>query len=52
MTSKVHHLLALKDEVTYLKTQTEGSGKGSIFTTINVLENRIKEISEEIEKNG
>ena len=52
MTSKLQYLLILKDEISYLKTQTEGSGKGSIFTTINVLEHRIKEISKEIEKNG
>ena len=52
MTSKLQHLLTLKDEIAYLKTQTEGSGKGSIFTTINILEHRIKELSKEIERNA
>ena len=33
--SKLTHLLALMDEVTYLKTQIEGSGTGDIYTTIN-----------------
>ena len=28
MKSKLQHLLTLKDEVSYLKTQTEGGGKG------------------------
>ena len=51
MKSKLQHLLFLKDEIEYLKTQTEGSGKGHIFTTISTLEHRVKEISEEIEKN-
>ena len=52
MKSKLQHLLALKDEVSYLKTQTEGSGKGHFFTTINVLERRIQDIAKEIDANG
>ena len=51
MKSKLQHLLFLKDEIECLKKRTEGSGKGSIFTAINVLERRVEEISEEIEKN-
>ncbi len=47
--SKVTHLLALKDEVAFLKTQTEGGGKGHFFTTINVLERRIEDLAKEIE---
>ena len=30
--SKLTHLLALMDEVTYLKTQIEGSGTGQFYT--------------------
>ena len=52
MTSKLQHLLALKDEIAYLKTQTEGGGKGHFFTTINVLEHRIEQLSKEIEQNA
>ena len=52
MKSKLQHLLALKDEVSYLKTQTEGGGKGHFFTTINLLERRIEDITKEIEQNG
>ena len=51
MKSLVQHLLFLKDEIECLKKQTGGSGKGSIFTAINVLERRLEEISEQIEKN-
>ena len=50
MKSKVQHLLVLKDEIEYLKTQTEGGGKGHFFTTINVLERRIQDIANEIEQ--
>ena len=48
--SKLTHLLALMDEVTYLKTQIEGSGTGHIYTTINTLTRRIKELRKEIEQ--
>ena len=48
--SKLTHLLALMDEVNYLKTQTEGSGKGHVFTTISTLKHRIKEIRKEFEQ--
>ena len=52
MKSKLRHLLSLKDEVAYLKTQTEGGGKGHIFTTIDVLERRIEELTKEIDTNA
>tara|TARA_R110000796_G_C14298883_1_gene404974 strand:- start:361 stop:519 length:159 start_codon:yes stop_codon:yes gene_type:complete len=52
MKSKVQHLLVLKDEVSFLKTQTEGGGKGHFFTTINVLERRIEDLAKEIDSNG
>lgn len=52
MESKVQHLLVLKDEIEFLKTQTEGGGKGHFFTTINVLERRIQDIAKEIDANG
>ena len=48
--SKLTHLLALMDEVTYLKRQIEGSGTGHIYTTINTLTHRIKEIRKELEQ--
>ena len=48
--SKLTHLLALMDEVTYLKKQIEGSGTGHIYTTINTLTHRIKELRKEIEQ--
>lgn len=51
MKSKLNHILALKDEVSFLKTQTEGGGKGHFFTTINVLEKRIEDLAREIENN-
>tara|TARA_A100000172_G_scaffold46222_1_gene28607 strand:+ start:1828 stop:2025 length:198 start_codon:yes stop_codon:yes gene_type:complete len=50
--SKLQHLLSLKDEIAYLKTQTEGGGKGHFFTTINVLEKRIEDIAKEIDKDA
>ena len=52
MKSKLQHLLALKDEVAYLKTKTEGGGKGHFFTAINVLEKRIEDIAKEMDKDG
>jgi hypothetical protein len=52
MSIKLNHLLALKDEIAYLKTETNGSGKGSIFTTISVLERRVEELVKEIGNNG
>jgi len=48
--SKLTHLLALMDEVTYLKKQIEGSGTGHIYTTINTLTRRIKELRKDIEQ--
>ena len=50
--SKLTHLLALMDEVTYLKTQIEGSGTGHIYTTINTLTHRIKELRKDIEQDN
>lgn len=48
--SKLTHLLALMDEVTYLKTQIQGSGTGHIYTTINTLTHRIKKLRKEFEQ--
>jgi hypothetical protein len=48
--SKLTHLLALMDEVTYLKRQIEPSGCGHIYTTINTLTHRIKRIKKRIEQ--
>lgn len=50
--SRITHLLALMDEVTYLKTQTRESDTGHIFTTIRTLEDRINKLRKEIEKDN
>jgi len=50
--SKVTHLLALIDEIAYLKTQTRDSDTGHIFTTIRTLEDRVKQLKVEIEKDN
>tara|TARA_R110002153_G_scaffold180205_1_gene333666 strand:+ start:590 stop:751 length:162 start_codon:yes stop_codon:yes gene_type:complete len=49
MTTKLQHLLILKDEVAYLKTQIQDGGTGHIHTTIRTLESRIETITKEIE---
>ena len=51
MKEKLQHLLFLKDEIAFLKTQTVGSGKGSFFTAINILEWRVETLVKEIGKN-
>ena len=48
--SQVTHLIALMDEVECLKLETEGSGKGHIFTTISTLENRIRRLRKKLEQ--
>jgi len=48
--SKLTYLLALMDEVDYLKTQTADAGKGHIYTTISTLKHRIKELRKELEQ--
>ena len=50
--SKVTHLLALIDEIAYLKTQTRDSDTGHISTTIRTLEDRVKQLKVEIEKDN
>ena len=50
MKSKLQHLLALKDEIAYLQTQTEGGGKGHYFTTISVLDRRVEDLVNELDK--
>jgi hypothetical protein len=42
------HMLALKDEIEILKTKIKPSCTGHIHTTISTLENRVKEITEEL----
>jgi len=49
MKEKLQHLLFLKDEIAYLKTQIQDSGTGHIHTTIRTLESRIETIIKEIE---
>jgi len=45
---KVGHLMALIDEVEVLKNRLQPHDTGHIHTTINVLEHRITEVTEEI----
>jgi len=45
---KVGHLMALIDEVDVLKNRLQPHDTGHIHTTINVLEHRITEVTEEI----
>ena len=52
MKSKLQHLLVLKDEVSFLKTQIQQGGTGHIHTTIRTLESRIEDIIKEIESNA
>jgi transposase len=48
--NRLTYLLVLIEEANYLKTQTEQTGSGHIFTTIRTLEHRIKEIRKELEQ--
>ena len=45
---KVGHLMALIDEVEVLKNRLQPHDTGHIHTTINELEHRITEVTEEI----
>ena len=45
------HLDLMQVEIAFLKTQTVGSGKGSFFTAINILEWRVETLVKEIGKN-
>jgi len=40
-----NHIQFLKEEIEYLKKQITESGSGHIYTTISVLQDRVKELS-------
>ena len=46
----INHLVHLKDEVNTLKMRLKPSATGHLHTTIGVLEERIKEVEEELKK--
>ena len=48
--SKLTHIIALMDEVQCLKGEIRPSDTGHIYTTISTLENRIKRLRKELEK--
>jgi hypothetical protein len=48
--SKITHIIALMDEIECLKGEIRPSGTGHIYTTISTLENRIKRLRKELEK--
>ena len=48
--SKLTHIIALLDEVECLKGEIRPSDTGHIYTTISTLENRIKRLRKELEK--
>ena len=48
--SKLTHIIALMDEVECLKGEIRPSDTGHIYTTISTLENRIKRLRKELEK--
>jgi len=40
-----NHIQSLKEEIEYLKKQIQPHDSGHIYTTISVLEDRVKELS-------
>tara|TARA_Y100001973_G_C4951980_1_gene210719 strand:+ start:221 stop:391 length:171 start_codon:yes stop_codon:yes gene_type:complete len=47
----INHVRALKEEVGVLKDRIRPHDTGHIHTTISTLEERIKELNEQLEKN-
>ena len=47
----MNHVRALQEEITVLKGRIHPHDTGHIHTTINTLEDRVKEINEELERN-
>lgn len=45
---QLNHLVHLKDEINYLKSLLRPEDTGHIHTTINVLEGRVQEITQEL----
>ena len=52
MSSRVmNHMRALQEEINVLKGRIQPHDTGHIHTTIDTLEDRVKEINEELERN-
>ncbi len=47
---QLNHLVHLKDEINYLKSLLRPEDTGHIHTTINVLEGRVQEITQELSR--
>ena len=47
----MNHVRALQEEIGVLKDRIQPHDTGHIYTTISTLEERVKEINEELEKN-
>ena len=45
---QLNHLVHLKDEINYLKSLLRPEDTGHIHTTINVLQGRVQEITQEL----
>lgn len=46
----LNHLVHLKDEITELKSRIQPEDCGHLHTTVNVLEERVKELTEKLAK--
>ena len=47
----MNHVRALQEEIGVLKDRIQPHDTGHIYTTISTLEERVKEINEELERN-
>ena len=47
----MNHMRALQEEINVLKERIQPHDTGHIYTTINTLEERVKEINKQIENN-
>lgn len=47
---KLNHMMALMNEISFLKTRIQPEDTGYIHTTINTLQERVSEIKKELEE--
>ena len=47
----INHVRALQEEIGVLKDRIQPHDTGHIYTTISTLEERVREINEQLEKN-
>lgn len=47
---ELNHLVHLKDEINELKSRIQPEDCGHLHTTVNVLEERVKELTEKLAK--